>query len=259
MPWIRRSLHGNVVFARCLADGSIAADSGGRVDVKYKADAAAKLYRATAANLKATPELEAERPIPDEQVEGPGGGGAADTGKAAPATAAKSTRGKSALAAGTARTLVASAPGKNVIVYTDGACTGNPGPMGIGVVVMADGHRREVSEYLGVGTNNIAELVSIERGLEVVQELAAELGEPLTERPVLVHSDSAYAIGLLSQGWKAKANAELVERLRKLTRKFPALGFVKVAGHAGVPENERCDELAREGVTKGGGARAIRR
>jgi ribonuclease HI len=254
MPWIRRSLHGNVVFARCRSDGTVAADETGRVDVKYKPDAAAKVYRATAANLKVTPELENDRPIPDEEVAGAGGAPAAPAAPAAPraAAATKASPPSSSAAAAAAppargRT-AAGPPGANVIVYTDGACTGNPGPMGIGVVVMADGKRKEVSEYLGRGTNNIAELTAIERGLEVVEQLARETGEPLVERPVLVHSDSAYAIGLLSQNWRAKANAELVARLRELARRFPRLRFVKVAGHAGVPENERCDELARAAV-----------
>jgi len=227
------------VFARCRPDGTVAADESGRVDVKYKPDAGAKIYRATAANLKVTPELENDRPIPDDEAEA-----------AAPRAASASPSGKKTAAAAP---LVASTPGQNVIVYTDGACTGNPGPMGIGVVVMVDGRRKEISEYLGTGTNNIAELTAIERGLEVVEELADELGAPLRERPVLVHSDSAYAIGLLSQGWKAKANTELVERLRVRARRFPRLRFVKVAGHAGVPENERCDELARAAVTSGAG------
>lgn len=127
-------------------------------------------------------------------------------------------------------------------VYTDGACTGNPGPMGLGVVVLdlsGEPARRELSEYLGVGTNNIAELTAILRGLQVLPR----------DRPVVVYSDSSYAIGLLSQNWKAKANQELVAALRRLLREFPAVHFVKVAGHAGVPENERCDELARAAIT----------
>jgi ribonuclease HI len=115
--------------------------------------------------------------------------------------------------------------------------------MGIGVVVIADGRRQELGEYLGVGTNNIAELTAIERGLALAEKVDGQRG-----RPVRVYSDSAYAIGVVSLGWKAKANRELVERLRQRARAFPALGFVKVAGHAGVPENERCDELARRAI-----------
>jgi ribonuclease HI len=250
MPWIRRSLHGNVVFARCRPDGTVDADETGRVDVKYKPDAAAKIYRATAANLRVTPELENDRPIPDEDVERAAPAEAAAP-KAARAAASKASPATGGAPGASAAAAAPRAKGPSVIVYTDGACTGNPGPMGIGVVVMAEGQRKEVSEYLGRGTNNIAELTAIERGLEVVEALARETGAPLVERPVLVHSDSAYAIGLLSQNWRAKANAELVERLRQRARRFPQLRFVKVAGHAGVPENERCDELARAAVVSG--------
>ena len=130
------------------------------------------------------------------------------------------------------------------MVWTDGACSGNPGPMGIGIVITEGTWRQEAGEYLGIGTNNIAELVAIERGLQ----LAAPRIESVTRR-VRVHSDSSYAIGLLDKGWKAKANQEVVARIRKVLAAFPAaVTFVKVAGHAGVAENERCDELARRAV-----------
>jgi ribonuclease HI len=132
-------------------------------------------------------------------------------------------------------------------IWTDGACSGNPGPMGIGVVVLDGKARRELGEYLGTGTNNIAELVAIERGLV----LATEVTGGDKQRPLRVYSDSSYAIGLLEKGWKAKANQELVARIRKSVAGFPRLSFVKVAGHAGVPENERCDELARIAISRG--------
>lgn len=135
----------------------------------------------------------------------------------------------------------APAPADAVHVYTDGACVPNPGHMGIGVVVLcADAPRREVSEYLGQGTNNVAELTAILRGLE---------GLP-RDRTVFVYSDSSYALGLLGEDWKAKANRELVERLRAAAREFSDVRWVKVAGHAGVPENERCDELARAAILR---------
>jgi ribonuclease HI len=131
-------------------------------------------------------------------------------------------------------------------VWTDGACSGNPGPMGIGIVVIDGGWRGEIAAYLGVGTNNIAELVAIERGVEASLE---RIGT--TARRVRVYTDSSYAIGLLSKGWKAKANQDLVQRIRRQLAAFPAaLEFVKVAGHAGIPENERCDELARIAVER---------
>jgi ribonuclease HI len=74
-------------------------------------------------------------------------------------------------------------------------------------------------------------------------------------RRVRVYSDSGYAIGLLEKGWKAKANQELVARLRKRVAAVPNLEFVKVRGHAGVPENERCDELARVAIQRAARAR----
>jgi ribonuclease HI len=134
-----------------------------------------------------------------------------------------------------------------VEIWTDGACSGNPGPMGIGVVVIDRDERRELGEYLGSGTNNIAELVAIERGLAIATKLTAS--DP--RRPLRVYSDSGYAIGLLDKGWKAKANQDLVARIRKAVAACPNLTFVKVAGHAGVPENERCDELARRAISRG--------
>jgi ribonuclease HI len=136
--------------------------------------------------------------------------------------------------------------GQTVHVWTDGACSGNPGPMGIGVVVVVAGdQRKEHGEYLGRGTNNIAELTAIRRGLEIAEELLP--GQKLAVR---VYTDSSYAIGLLSQGWKAKANQELVADIREFLRGFPNLRMIKVEGHAGVPENERCDLLARQAVAQ---------
>jgi ribonuclease HI len=125
--------------------------------------------------------------------------------------------------------------------YTDGACSGNPGPAGIGVVLICGGRRKELSEYLGEGTNNIAELLAVKRALESVRDRA---------RTVYLYSDSAYVLGLLGKGWKPKANRELVEDLRALKSRFADLRLVKVPGHAGVPENERADELARAAVAR---------
>ncbi len=120
--------------------------------------------------------------------------------------------------------------------------------MGIGIVVIAGDKRKEHGEYLGRGTNNIAELTAIRRGLEVAGEIV-----PVRDRPVFVYSDSSYAIGLLSQGWKAKANQELVAELRAFLRNYRSLRMVKVEGHAGVPENERCDVLARQAIARNRG------
>lgn len=215
MPWIRRLLRGNAVFVRADATGRVLAGPDGRVDVVYKAAPGAKVYRAAVSNLGATGDPADDRPQALEI-------------DAAPAAAPEAT---------------GAAGGDPIVVYTDGACHGNPGPMGIGVVIMDGKDRREISEYLGEGTNNIAELTAILRALEAIPD-------PERARPVLVHSDSAYALGLLGKNWKAKKNVELVDELRREARAFPRLKLVKVAGHAGVPENERCDQLANAAVIR---------
>lgn len=130
--------------------------------------------------------------------------------------------------------------GDAIHVWTDGACSGNPGPAGIGVVVIDGSEQKEISEYLGQGTNNIAELTAIQRGLEQVKD---------RKRPVVVYTDSEYAIGCISKPWKPKKNVELIADIRELAAKFSNLKFVKVAGHAGIELNEKVDELARNAIT----------
>jgi len=130
-----------------------------------------------------------------------------------------------------------------VQLWTDGACSGNPGPAGLGVHAEYDGQAAEISEFLGTGTNNIAELMAIVRALELAAERFG------VTAPIDVMTDSEYCLGLLGLGWKAKANQEIVERLRALYARFSDLLLVKVKGHAGVPGNERADELARTAIT----------
>lgn len=124
-------------------------------------------------------------------------------------------------------------------VWTDGACSGNPGPAGLGVHVREGGRVRELSEFIGQGTNNIAELLAIHRGLEMIEDRASA---------VAVMSDSEYSLGLLTKGWKPKKNQEIVAELRALVATFSRLTFVKVAGHAGIEGNERADLLARRAI-----------
>jgi ribonuclease HI len=122
-----------------------------------------------------------------------------------------------------------------ICIYTDGACSGNPGPAGIGVVLDYKGRRKEISRFIGMATNNIAELEAIRTGLEAVKNRSL---------PVILFSDSSYSLGLLTKGWKAKQNQELVKKVRDLVKTFKDLRIIKVKGHAGHPENERADRLA---------------
>jgi ribonuclease HI len=130
----------------------------------------------------------------------------------------------------------------SINIYTDGACSGNPGPAGIGVVLLYQGHRKEISRPIGIATNNIAELQAIKAGLESVKN---------RDLPVVLYTDSSYALGLLTQGWKARQNQELVRQVRRLVEQFRHLRIIKVQGHAGHPENERADRLAVKAIQAG--------
>jgi ribonuclease HI len=222
MPWQKMLFRNEPVWVLVDGDGRPVLDREGRAEMKYR-EGDTKSYRPGAANLTPADGAGPPRDLPaaSQAVRRKSGGGATPS--------APPDRDPNALE-----------------IWTDGACSGNPGPMGIGIVVIDGTWRDEIGEYLGIGTNNIAELVAIERGIEASLKRIAT-----TARRVRVHTDSSYAIGLLSKGWKAKANQELVTRIRGKLAAFPAaLEFVKVAGHAGIPENERCDELARLAVEK---------
>jgi ribonuclease HI len=222
------SFKGQPVWVRVGADQRPVLDSEGRAEMKYRQEDA-KSYRPSPGNLAPFAE-DASPPVARTEPRPP----------RAPRAASGPPRAR-------IRTTSASstddhAPG-TIHVWTDGACSGNPGPMGIGIVVVADRQRAERGEYLGVGTNNIAELTAISRGLDLAAELA-----PDRARPIRIYSDSSYALGLLGKGWKAKANQDLVASLRDQLATFPRVKLVKVAGHAGVHNNERCDQLARQAV-----------
>ncbi len=131
-----------------------------------------------------------------------------------------------------------------ICIFTDGASAGNPGPSGIGVVLCYGKHRKEISEYIGIATNNIAELRAIEKGLKAVKN---------PELPVKLFTDSNYAYGIFTQGWKTRQNKDIVGSIKKIISKFEDLSFIKVRGHAGDEGNERADFLARSAIKHGGG------
>lgn len=136
---------------------------------------------------------------------------------------------------------------RRIDFYTDGACPGNGqmggGMMGAGIVARCGDVQREWAIPLGRGTNQKAELLAVREALLKVRD------RPGSE--VRVHTDSAYAIGCLTQNWKPKVNREIVEEVRSLVRECGRFSMHKVQGHAGVPQNERADELAvRAAVTQ---------
>jgi ribonuclease HI len=126
-----------------------------------------------------------------------------------------------------------------ITIYTDGASSGNPGPSGIGIYFRYGDKEKEISKYIGKATNNIAELMAIKVALKNLKK---------TDIPVRLYTDSNYCYGLLMLGWKPKMNRDLVDAIRTLMKKFRDLKIIKIEGHAGVPYNERADQLARAAI-----------
>ena len=136
---------------------------------------------------------------------------------------------------------------KQVTIYTDGSCLGNPGPGGYAAILDYKGHSRELSGGFRRTTNNRMELLAVIEGL-------AALKEPCD---VTLHSDSEYVVRAMREGWpdtwrkkgwrrngkKSVANRDLWVELMEMCRKHD-VQFKWVKGHAGHPENERCDQLA---------------
>lgn len=135
------------------------------------------------------------------------------------------------------------AEGRIVHIYTDGASSGNPGPAGIGVVLQYGAQRKEIAAYIGETTNNIAELLAIQKGLAAVRN---------TRLPVRVYTDSSYAFGVLTLNWKPKKNTEIICAIRRQMTTFADLKLIKVRGHYGVVENERADALATSAIRQAG-------
>ena len=142
---------------------------------------------------------------------------------------------------------------KEVIIYTDGACSGNPGPGGWGAVLLSGDRRKELQGAQAQTTNNRMELTA------AVEALAALK----TQCAVTLYSDSAYLVNAFQQNWLGKwertgwltskkqpvENMDLWQELIALNKKH-RITWVKVKGHNGNKENEHCDALAREAISQ---------
>lgn len=140
---------------------------------------------------------------------------------------------------------------EEVTIYTDGACSGNPGPGGWGSILMYKDNKKEISGGKKDTTNNVMELTAVIEGLKLLKFPCK----------VKLYSDSAYVVnafnqkwiyGWLKNGWKNSSkepvkNKELWQELYNLT-KLHEVEFIKVKGHADNEYNNRCDELARNSI-----------
>lgn len=135
-------------------------------------------------------------------------------------------------------------------IYTDGAAQGNPGPGGYGTIMRYGQHEKEFSAGFRLTTNNRMELLAVIVGLEAIKKDGL---------PITIYSDSKYVVDSVEKGWiwswekknfAKKANPDLWQRYIPLHKKFKPK-FVWIKGHAGHPENERCDVLAVEAAQSG--------
>ena len=135
-----------------------------------------------------------------------------------------------------------------ITIYTDGACSGNPGPGGYGTVLKQGAHRKELSGGFALTTNNRMEMLACIKGLEALKYENSD---------VKLYSDSKYVVDAINKGWAKKWRANGWKRNKKSMAKNPDLWarlldllekhnveFIWVKGHAGNDENECCDRLA---------------
>lgn len=141
---------------------------------------------------------------------------------------------------------------EDVVIYTDGACSGNPGPGGWGSILMYKDNKKEISGGKKYTTNNVMELTAVIEALKLLK----------FKCKVSVYSDSAYVVnafnqkwiyGWMKNGWKNASkepvkNKELWQELYELT-KVHDVNFIKVKGHSDNEYNNRCDEMARNAIT----------
>jgi ribonuclease HI len=140
-----------------------------------------------------------------------------------------------------------------VEIFSDGACSGNPGPGGYGTLLRYGDTVKELSGYDPETTNNRMELLGAIAGLEALTRSCKV--RLTTDSEYVKKGMTEWLEGWISRGWKTSgkkpvANRDLWERLHALSQKHE-VEWIWVRGHAGHPENERCDELARNAIVNG--------
>lgn len=142
---------------------------------------------------------------------------------------------------------------KKIDIYTDGACSGNPGPGGWGAILMYNDYKKEISGYSPETTNNVMEMTAVVEALKLLKE----------ECEITIYSDSAYVVnaflqkwikGWIANGWKTSnkkevKNKELWQEMLDLLNKHN-YKFIKVKGHSDNEYNNRCDFLATSAISQ---------
>ncbi len=221
--WSRMSFKGNKVWAATTADG-LPMEKNGKTLIKYNLKQDYEYW------IKKENLLPESCAVPSKKNSAPGKKNSAPDKKKKNPASGKRKENTDILI-----------PDNAITIFTDGASSGNPGPSGIGVVLSHGKHKKEISESIGNSTNNIAELTAIERALSQLKRF---------DLPVRLFTDSGYSLGVLTQGWKASRNRELVVNIKEVMLKFDDLKLIKIKGHAGFEGNERADKLATKAIKK---------
>lgn len=219
----------------------------GLTPIRYSKQEGAKIYRGVSTSVQYG--AEKSEALPEGEIR--------DTPQKSESNAARQknpklgsantrTTSQKELAKELAKELVSSFAKDAIACFTDGACRGNPGPAGCGALIQfPNGREIEHSRYLGQATNNIAELSAILDVLKIIEQ------ENIPDEVMLeVCTDSKYVQGVLSLGWKAKTNNELIMDIKHRMKNRGNIRLHWVAGHAGIPQNERADQLAVSALEK---------
>ena len=239
MKWKMAEFKGKKVWA-AVDENEKPVTMNGLTPIRYSKAEGAKIYRGSSSSLRYLDEK--SEILPEGEIRDTERKKANSKSSANPKLGSANTRtvSQKKQAKQLATDLVASFQKDSIICFTDGACRGNPGPAGCGVFIqLPDGREIEHSRYLGEATNNIAELSAILDLLKIIEE--EDIPDSIS---IEVCTDSKYVQGVLSLGWKAKSNRELIMSIKQRMRNRGNIRLHWVAGHAGISQNERADELA---------------
>jgi len=240
MPWERKRFKNGKIYVEVDDDGAMAVDRRGLVRHQYKLDG--KAYTVNANQIRnmdgSIPSVSGRQiPPPPHASDQPQPRGLRRHPDEAEPPIVSELNAESPVSK------LDPASTEFIEIYTDGACTGNPGPAGSGAILRWGTFYREIHRYVGRATNNIAELRAIELGLAAITK---------PKLSVRLYTDSQYCIGVLTGRYKVKKNRELILDIRRMMDQFEDIELFYVKGHAGHPLNERADELARLAIELAG-------